>query len=156
MPIQAGPDAHLYPAIAALLDPALRVLHWHGDTFDLPSQARHLAGSSAYPNQAFAIGNYGLALQFHLEVTPAGLERWYVGHACELAHANISVSQLREDSRVFASKLEAPAQRFWQEWLNETVASRETAADGRTSSGGRGSSGCGGDRLSRRRVRCRA
>jgi len=44
------------------------VLHWHGDTFDLPAGAAHLATSTKYQNQGFAWGN-GLALQFHPEVT---------------------------------------------------------------------------------------
>jgi GMP synthase (glutamine-hydrolysing) len=42
-------------------------LQWHGDSFDLPAGATLLAGSAAYPNQAFRVGrSYGL--QFHLEV----------------------------------------------------------------------------------------
>ncbi len=46
-------------------------LHWHGDTFDLPPGAELLASSRAYANQAFRVGKRVLALQFHLEVTPA-------------------------------------------------------------------------------------
>ncbi|MEO6815303.1 MAG: glutamine amidotransferase [Edaphobacter sp.] len=117
-PIQAGTDANLHPFFSELLIPDLRVLHWHGDTFDLPADAQHLASTTAYPNQAFAIGQYALGLQFHPEVTAQNLERWYVGHACELAHAEISVAQLREDSRIFAPMLEAAAQRFWQGWID--------------------------------------
>jgi GMP synthase (glutamine-hydrolysing) len=42
-------------------------LQWHGDTFDLPDGATLLAGSPAYPHQAFRVGrSYGL--QFHIEV----------------------------------------------------------------------------------------
>src|SRR5690606_22046564 len=44
------------------------VLHWHGDTFDLPEGTEHLAASRAYPNQAFRIGDWLLALQFHAEM----------------------------------------------------------------------------------------
>lgn len=119
-PIQAGTDAALHPFFSELLVPGLHVLHWHGDTFDLPTTAQHLARTAAYPNQAFAIGQYALGLQFHPEVTEQNLERWYVGHACELAHAEISVAQLREDGRIFAPKLEEAAQRFWQGWLRAT------------------------------------
>ena len=43
------------------------VLHWHGDTFDLPPGATGLASSALYPNQAFAVGERVLALQFHAE-----------------------------------------------------------------------------------------
>ncbi len=66
----------------ALADPVftglprrLRTLQWHGDTFDLPDGAVRLAGSPAYPNQAFRIGAaYGV--QFHLEVSRAMAEEW--------------------------------------------------------------------------------
>jgi GMP synthase-like glutamine amidotransferase len=44
------------------------VFHWHGDTFDIPDGATHLAVSEGVPNQAF-IYNNAIGLQFHLEVT---------------------------------------------------------------------------------------
>lgn len=46
------------------------VLHWHGDTFDLPRRAVRLAESEACPNQAFQVGRTVMGIQFHLEVTP--------------------------------------------------------------------------------------
>jgi GMP synthase (glutamine-hydrolysing) len=117
-PIHAGRDAALYPEFSPLLTGDLHVLHWHGDTFDLPAGSHHLAGTNAYPNQAFAIGRQTLGLQFHPEVTAAGLERWYVGHACELGNAGICVPKLRQESEAFAPALEDAAQRFWGEWLS--------------------------------------
>src|ERR1700728_5044191 len=71
------------------------VLHWHGDTFDLPREATRLASNQNYENQAFAYGRNALALQFHLEADPRQLEEWYVGHAVELAAAQVSVPDLR-------------------------------------------------------------
>jgi len=44
------------------------VLHWHGDTFDLPAGTELLASTPAYPNQAFRRGDRLLALQFHAEM----------------------------------------------------------------------------------------
>ncbi len=48
--------------------------HWHGETFDLPAAAVRLAGSAACENQAFQVGRNVIALQFHMETTPAGVE----------------------------------------------------------------------------------
>ena len=47
----------------------LPVLHWHGDTFDLPPGGQRLARTVRYPNQAFRVGEAAWGLQFHLEVT---------------------------------------------------------------------------------------
>jgi GMP synthase (glutamine-hydrolysing) len=44
------------------------VFHWHGDTFELPKGAVHLARSRACENQAFAVGANVIGLQFHLEM----------------------------------------------------------------------------------------
>jgi GMP synthase (glutamine-hydrolysing) len=47
----------------------IKVFHWHGDTFDLPENAIHLASSDCTKNQAYVYKNKVLALQFHLEPT---------------------------------------------------------------------------------------
>lgn len=83
------------------------VLHWHGDTFDLPAGATLLASSSLVEHQAFAIGRGALALQFHVEVKGRDLERWLIGHAAELAATkSVSVPGLRADTARFGLALE--------------------------------------------------
>lgn len=49
------------------------VLHWHGDTFDLPAGAELLVKTNACLNQAFAYQKNVLALQFHFETTRQSL-----------------------------------------------------------------------------------
>jgi GMP synthase-like glutamine amidotransferase len=54
----------------------LEVLHWHGETFDLPKGAQLMARSSRCENQAFRWGRNAYGFQFHFEVTPAMLADW--------------------------------------------------------------------------------
>lgn len=82
------------------------VLHWHGDTFDLPAQAELLASSDLYPNQAFRVGPHILALQFHAEVAADSLEKWLIGHTCELRQAQIDIPALRANHQQYAPQLQ--------------------------------------------------
>lgn len=107
--------------LGALLEPGLRVLHWHGDTFALPDGATHLARSALYENQAFSFEDHVLALQFHPEVQTRQLERWYIGHACELDKAGMSVPKLRAEGLAHGPRLEAAAAKFWQAYIASLV-----------------------------------
>jgi len=48
---------------------ASKAFHWHGDTFDLPENAKLIASSEACKNQGFIIDDRVVGLQFHLETT---------------------------------------------------------------------------------------
>jgi len=82
----SAPEVGLLPVTLtdeALADPVfagmpreLLSLQWHGDTFDLPDGAALMAGSPAYPNQAFRFGTAAYGVQFHLEVSPALAREW--------------------------------------------------------------------------------
>ncbi len=94
--------------IAKLLSDKFMAFHWHGETFDIPQGAVHIAYTSVCPNQAFAIDDRIAGLQFHLEITAQGvsdlvrycgdelLEKGYIQskddiiagiHHCKSAHA---------------------------------------------------------------------
>ncbi len=49
--------------------------HWHGDTFDNPAGAVHLATSGACGNQAFQYGSNVIALQFHIDYSKQSIEK---------------------------------------------------------------------------------
>lgn len=69
-PVNFTSEARVYfPELPA----SLPVLHWHGDTFSLPSGAVRIAASSACCEQGFFWNNQILALQFHLEVNEASV-----------------------------------------------------------------------------------
>jgi GMP synthase (glutamine-hydrolysing) len=57
------------------LAPGAEVLHWHGDVFDLPDGATHLASSELTANQAFRVGN-AWGVLFHPEADYALVEAW--------------------------------------------------------------------------------
>jgi GMP synthase-like glutamine amidotransferase len=64
------PSAGVLPRVAAAVPDGSLVFHWHGETFDLPVGAARFFQSDACVNQAFAIDERVVGLQFHLEVTP--------------------------------------------------------------------------------------
>lgn len=121
-PIQPPAGMAPPPWFKFLFHSGLHLFHWHGDTFDKPFQAVGLAESHLYQNQAFAVEDFALALQFHPEVTAAGLERWYVGHACELSAKKISVPELRAAAIWHAPALAEAAGQFWIGWLDSLFA----------------------------------
>ncbi len=51
------------------LPSTLEVLHWHGDTFELPKESERLYSTDACTNQAFIYNSNVIGLQFHLEMT---------------------------------------------------------------------------------------
>ncbi len=57
------------------LSPRAEVLHWHGDVFDLPDSAEHLASSERTACQAFRAGN-AWGVLFHPEADLALVEAW--------------------------------------------------------------------------------
>ncbi|MDS4041506.1 MAG: glutamine amidotransferase [Candidatus Competibacter sp.] len=96
------------------------VLHWHGDTFDLPDGAVLLAATDRYPHQAFSWGRHALALQFHIETTARGLERWFIGHAGEIAGTpDLSVPLLRAETDRHAAAAESRGERCFAAWLDQ-------------------------------------
>jgi len=73
--------------------PSVEVFHWHGETFDLPPGAIHLARSEGCENQAFQLGQSVIGLQFHLETTPESA-REIVSHCrAELSPSNYVQSE---------------------------------------------------------------
>jgi len=71
-------------AVGRVLPDRFEAFLWHGDTFDIPQGAVHLAESAAFPHQAFSWQSV-LALQFHLEVRRDWVERLSRRDSAQLA-----------------------------------------------------------------------
>jgi GMP synthase (glutamine-hydrolysing) len=103
------------------------VLHWHGDTFDLPPGAVRLASTRICENQAFSYGRNAIGFQFHPEMGAKGFESWLIGHALELAAVGIDVNKLRSQHESARFDLERRARdclRLWLGNVEEVFASR--------------------------------
>ncbi|MCT8467315.1 glutamine amidotransferase [Chromohalobacter canadensis] len=93
------------------------VLHWHGERFTLPEGATALASTDVCPVQGFSFGNTLMGLQFHPEVGSGGFERWLIGHTLELAKADISPENLRQQALLNGPLLKKAGQKLLRDWL---------------------------------------
>jgi GMP synthase (glutamine-hydrolysing) len=98
------------------------MLHWHGDTFDLPPGATHLASTPACQNQAFGWGKHVLGLQCHPEIRTDRFEPWLIGNAGEIAGHGIDVRELRAATAKYGPALEVAACKMFSEWLDQVEA----------------------------------
>lgn len=103
------------------LAPEHRVFHWHGDTFDLPDGAVRLASTTMTPNQAFSRGSKVLGLQFHVEAEARQVERWLIGHTCELGIAGLDLVALRDDLQRHLPEVERKGRAAIAQWLEAAV-----------------------------------
>jgi GMP synthase (glutamine-hydrolysing) len=108
------------------LPPSFPSLQWHGDTFDLPDGAVRLAGSPAYPNQAFRFERaYGV--QFHLEVSPAMAREWMdVPEYAQSLEQTIGAAELLGGVDAEAEAMLTHGRRLFERWLDHIVSERHT------------------------------
>lgn len=85
-PIELTEQGQTSPPLV-FLPHRFEVFHWHGDTFDLPEGAVHLAYSQGCEHQGFLYDQRVLGLQFHLESTPASVADLVANCADEIVPA---------------------------------------------------------------------
>ncbi|MEO6911708.1 MAG: glutamine amidotransferase [Edaphobacter sp.] len=115
-PLTLTSAGRMSPLAKLAADPP--VLHWHGDQFAIPTGLESLASTPLCPNQAFALGDYALGLQFHLEADSERIEQWLVGHAAELGQAGMDSVALRAQAQTHGVRLKAAAQTVFSAWLD--------------------------------------
>jgi GMP synthase-like glutamine amidotransferase len=81
-PVQRAGSHSLFDGLPGSFTP----LHWHGETFDLLHEAQLLAKSKITENQAFAVGQRVLGLQFHMEATEESVRALLKGAAHEIGY----------------------------------------------------------------------
>jgi GMP synthase (glutamine-hydrolysing) len=94
------------------------VMQWHGDTFELPHGVTRLAGSPQYGNEAFGIGNWALAVQFHPEVTDAMHEDWLQSSELEVVAEGLDPEALRSERARYSAGMQAASRAMFSEWLD--------------------------------------
>lgn len=102
------------------------VFHWHGDQFALPAGAIPLASSAICPCQGFQWGRRGLALQFHLETTPSGIEQLIAHSERELAAAGPwvqSPAALRHQAEARCQRLHQLLDQLMEHWIGDLLLS---------------------------------
>ncbi|MEU5260598.1 type 1 glutamine amidotransferase [Amycolatopsis sp. NPDC021455] len=97
-------------------------LQWHFDRFTVPPGAAEIARNAA-ASQAYRIGR-SLGVQFHPEVTPAGLRRWVGnGGAAQARGLGLRPADLVADADRFAADARRRAKALVSAYLKEIFAS---------------------------------
>lgn len=94
-PVQAGPSG---AAVQFSLPDEVTVLHWHGETFDLPDRSIRLGSSKVCKNQAFLLGERVVGTQFHFEADREAVEG-FLGDSYEGLSSDLPYVQRPVDIR---------------------------------------------------------
>ncbi len=116
-PVEAVADSA--SPFAADLPAPQTLFHWHGDTFDLPAGAQHVARSAHFEQQAFSYGERVLAVQCHPEMDAAGVAALADAFGARLKpSASVqSADAMRAEQAHFE-----PARRLLDAWLDRLAA----------------------------------
>ena len=95
----------------------LPLMQWHGDSFRLPAGATRLASSAEYSNEAYRLGDFALAVQFHPEMTGTMYEDWIADGEAELQAQGIDASALLAQRDLYGADMERATTAMLDEWL---------------------------------------
>jgi GMP synthase-like glutamine amidotransferase len=116
------------------LPPIVNAVQWHWDeVLALPQGATLLAGSPAYPHQAFRVGS-AWGLQFHPEARPSMVARWAEQDAADVAEAGIDARAAAEDAERAWPELErtwAPVAHRFAAFVQEARAGASNGSETR-------------------------
>ena len=121
LPIHSTPEGNADPLFRHVGE-SLTVTHWHGDRFDLPSGAVHLASSELTPIQAFRYGRSAYGVLCHLELTEEILAEWRAAFAEEAGAEGYDVHRLTGEVAVHLAAAQRVAQAMLGAWADLAVA----------------------------------
>lgn len=107
-------------------DPTDTVIHWHYESFSIPSGATLLATSDSCVNQAFAYGKH-LAMQFHIEINEARINSWVNDEDVKWLDAMKLYDSVQDRNTILAGvephlkKHQSTADKIYTNWLKTTV-----------------------------------
>ena len=113
-------DAGLTDPLFSHFQRTEKIFQLHGDTFDIPQTATHLAQSSLCPAQAFRYGNKVYGLQFHLEADAPMIHRWMDNprNQVELFNSDHrSMDEIRNDTQKHINHAMSLAQSTFHEFI---------------------------------------
>lgn len=118
-PLEATPEGMRSP-LAPLLQPDSQVYQSHGDHYDAPPGATILAKTSTYAYQAFSVGTYAMATQFHPEVTPRMMTQWEWFVALpNTPGGNQKILEVMTQTATLWPRMQPRIQRFYETWLQQ-------------------------------------
>jgi GMP synthase (glutamine-hydrolysing) len=120
LPVTLTEDGLDDPLLAGT-DPDLTVFHMHGDTYELPPDARNLARSAAYEQQAFRWGDLVYGFQFHLEFTDTMISRLATEPESRafISDAGVDPQKLVSESQAHVRRLGDVCQRVFTSFFNQ-------------------------------------
>jgi GMP synthase (glutamine-hydrolysing) len=97
------------------------VFHMHGDTYELPADAKHLARSPAYEQQAFRWGEVVYGMQYHLEFTETIIGRLLAEPESRafLVGGGADADKLLRESGPAVRRLSEVAQRVFENFFRQ-------------------------------------
>lgn len=88
----------------------MKVLNWHGDTFDLPDNVELLGSTNQYKHQGFKYKDNAYALQFHLEVTEEMINDW-------IKATKIDPTIIKKETQTYLTEFQERANAFYKSFF---------------------------------------
>lgn len=99
-----------------------KIFQLHGDTFDIPRGATHLASSDVCAGQAFKYGDKAYGIQFHLEADQAMILRWLDNPRNQeemfKTHSPFSAETIRTETEKYIAHSTDLSQKTFDKFIN--------------------------------------